>query len=104
MRRASPEDEALIPRISPRHFTEDISAREIDISSLLMQNLLSFAPGCSWKIVGWALAEDVAPREVCPYVILFEKEDKRVWLHCMHVTIEAIAERLRTNPSKVAPL
>ncbi len=102
MRRAPQEDEELVPRISPTHFTKETSAKELDKSTGVMQSILNFTS--AWKIVGWALAGDVAPREMCPYVILVERDGERCWVHAINFTIQRIAAALRKDSSRIAQL
>ncbi len=102
MRRASPEDEKIVPRISPTHFTKENSSRELEINTSDHFALLKLEE--DWKIIGWALAQDVAPRDMCLYVILCEKDGRRVWCHCANVTIQSIAEKIREDASQIAPL
>jgi hypothetical protein len=102
MRRAEKEDEDIIPRISPSHFTKEKSARELDLDTSTHEALM-YLKG-EWKIIGWALANDVAPRDLCKYVILCEKNGEQIWCHCSNYTIELIAEKIRNEPSIVAPL
>lgn len=99
MRRADPEDEALIPRISPIYFTNENSSRELDDAHGQMA-INDFSDG--WNVVGWALSCDVAPRDLCLYVILCEREDGyRVWCHGSNYTIERMADIIRKDPSRV---
>ena len=60
--------------------------------------------GCCWNVIGWTPAADVLRREDCFYAILFERDAERAWIHANRFTIENIAEIVRENPLKIAPL
>ena len=96
------DDEKDLPRISPIHFTDENSSRKLQLDGESHSSMLEFDD--DWKIVGWALAQDVAPREMCLYVILCERDGFRVWCHTSNYTIDLIAEKVREDPSRIAPL
>ena len=96
------DDEKDLPRISPIHFTNENSSLKLELETQSHMGMLEFDD--DWKIVGWALAQDVAPREMCLYVILCERDGFRVWCHATDCIIEIIAEKVREDPSRIAPL
>ena len=100
MRRSSPEVESTVPKISADHFTMDNSAHELDLSPLTHLNMIEL--NGSWKVVGWAFADDVAPRDLCKYVILFEGGDEKMWCHASNYQLDKIAAKIKIDPSKVA--
>ncbi|MDD5164991.1 MAG: hypothetical protein PHG25_00405 [Candidatus Pacebacteria bacterium] len=103
MRRAEAKDEAVIPRIKPVHFTLETCARELDVSIDTLTRMHDFESG--WKVIGWALSDEVAPRHLCVYVMLLQNEmGKRFWCHSNQYTIHRIAEAIRKEPSRIAQL
>ena len=92
MRRCSPEIEAVVSKINADCFTRDKSARELDLSPY--EHLHMMELNGTWKIVGWAFADDVAPRDLCPYVIMCERNDEQMWCHISHYSLENIAEKV----------
>ena len=99
MNRSSPEIENLVPQISPTHFTKEKSARELDLDSYSLGNMMEL--NGSWKIVGWAFADDVAPRDLCKYVILCERDGCQMWCHISYYSLDKIAEKIQRDPSKI---
>ncbi|HEY4511234.1 MAG TPA: hypothetical protein VJH55_00100 [Candidatus Paceibacterota bacterium] len=104
MRTASREDEAIIPRISPRHFTKEKAAREIGLTTGEHLGMIEFDG--SWRVIGWAYANDVAPRDMCKYVVLFRRREDglEAWCHVTDYSIETIAEKVREDKTNIAPL
>lgn len=102
MKRVPLADESVIPRISPTHFTRENSARELDVSTSEMQDILGFTD--DWKIVGWAPADEVTRREMCFYVILCERDGDRMWVHASSIIVMCIANKVRNDPSRIASL
>lgn len=104
MRRVPPEAEALIPRISPTHFTREKCARDLDLSTGEHSSIIDVGPG--WKVIGWALSDDVAPRDLCVYVIMCEEisTGRQIWCHCNHYSIARLAKRIENDPSLITPL
>jgi len=102
MRNADPEDEKVIPRISPTHFTKEKSSRELELDSGSHISLLEFND--EWRVIGWAYANDVAPREMCNYVVLCERNGFQIWCHIATFSFELMVEKVRKNPSRIVSL
>ena len=73
MRRLPPELENKAPRINPKKFTAGKSARLQEISTTWQVGMLELHS--NWNFVGWTLSADVAPREMCHYVIMCQRHD-----------------------------
>jgi len=99
MRRAEPEEEQALPRLDPRFFTQENSAREQDLDTFSHEAMM-YLRG-NWKLVGWAFAKDVAPRDLCHYVIMCDREGRQLWCHCSNFTIEEFVEIITRDPKKL---
>jgi hypothetical protein len=102
MKRLNPQEESLIPRISPIHFTLAKSARKLDLEPHQVCAILEFHSG--WNLIGWALANDVMPRDLCPYVILCESNGFQVWCHISHLNLKLIIEKVQADTSRITSL
>ena len=49
-----------------------------------------------WDFIGWAYAKDVQPKDMCPYVLMFQKKntDIKLWQHTPVNCLELVAKRL----------
>lgn len=101
MRRASPEDEAVIPRISTNYFTRESSAAYLEKLHYVIRSLHDFS--AIVNVIGWALANDVSPN-LAMYVVLFEREDEILWCHCSGLMFENMVEQVRLNPARKVSL
>ena len=102
MNRSSPEIENLVPQISPTHFTKEKSARVMEMPTDSQVSMLEL--GGNWKVIGWALAANVAPRDLCAYVILCEEDGNYAWCHASHYQLNKIGEKIRENRTKVGSI
>jgi hypothetical protein len=102
MRLVDEKELKKIPRLSPTRFTREISARDMELGSSSQIGMLELHKG--WNLVGWAPSADVAPRDMCPYVIMCERGGFRAWCHIATVSLELIIEIIEEDPSRVVPL
>ncbi len=56
----------------------------------------------SCKILGWAYAEDVLPKESYKYVFLFQYDGERWWFHGGSQFFEKLVRMTQENSKKLA--
>ena len=102
MRRLPAELEAKAPRINPKKFTDEKSARELELCPTEQMQILELHT--DYDFVGWALSVDVQLRESCDYVIMCQKRDdgQQYWCHCAYISLQLIIEKITDDPSRIA--
>ena len=106
MKRAKPEYEMLLPKINIRYFTAENSAVEQEFYCHRIQTMSELGGG--WKVVGWAHAEGIWAKQCSDYLIMLELDDCgekiRAWIHAACVTFMCMADIVKNQPYRIAPL
>lgn len=97
MRLPIEDAEKIIPRWSPTRFTKEQSAFENEeVPQGAVMDMLQLD---GWKILGWAYSMNVRPREMCPYVCMFENEDGfQAWCHVATTIFQTMAFKVQNSP------